>query len=75
MQLGFVDVLLFGGGFKIKVKVLRIIFKYYLKAYLSTDEMPFYPIIVPKFNWDTLSNLIGHLKKALLPKSVKIIDL
>ena len=28
-----------------------------------------------KFNWDTLSNLIGHLKKALLPKSVKIVDL
>ena len=35
--------------------------------------MPFYPFV--KFNWDTLSNLICHLKKALLPKSIKIIDL
>ena len=28
-----------------------------------------------KFNWDTFSNIIGHLKKALLPKSVKLIEL
>ena len=41
----------------------------------GTDEMPFYPILILKFNWDTLSNLIGHLKKALLPKSVQIVDL